>query len=458
MKNIYLLLSLLLYVSTLTAQQIQETLYLHNGSIIRGEIIEQVPNTSLKIRTADGNILVFQMSEIEKISKEEQHKDTKSGRHRGLDLTVDAGYHIATKGGKGMFSTEIGIGKRFNKNFYWGLGTGAFISTDGGDPSIPLTSDFKVYFPLKSTSVTPGGIFRIGYVFNTSKSITTGTGKKAITIEVPDNIMVQIMPGMEIPLSKRVDFNLALGYTHFIPTKGGGGSGAFSIRTGFAFHKSPIRKPKKPIRDRGVQFTVEGGKVNFTGTDEDYEYNGGDASLVITYKLNPHLSFGIGAGTDIVNTYLQDGYKSVQIRDDGMVYQNKENLEENMVIPKVFLKGQYRLTNKRLSPFASFDAGMRFYDEFTSDEALDEPSHTSIYIAPAIGLSLRTTNNSYLELKAGYTLAPSIAGRKGETEYNISNFHFTQISSCKPYKMSAPFISLGFTHTFGWGAKWGKRQ
>lgn len=62
---------------------------------------------------------------------------------------MDAGYHIATKGGKGMFSTEIGIGKRFNKNFYWGLGTGAFISTDGGDPSIPLTSDFKVYFPSK---------------------------------------------------------------------------------------------------------------------------------------------------------------------------------------------------------------------------------------------------------------------------------------------------------------------
>jgi hypothetical protein len=43
--------------------------YLRNGSVIRGEIIEQVPNRSIKIETTDGNIFVFQMVEIENISK-----------------------------------------------------------------------------------------------------------------------------------------------------------------------------------------------------------------------------------------------------------------------------------------------------------------------------------------------------------------------------------------------------
>ena len=95
--------------------------------------------------------------------------------------------------------------------------------------------------------------------------------------------MIQIMPTLEIPLSKRVDFNLGVGYTHFVPTKGSGSSGAFSMRTGFSFHKSPIRKPKKPTRDRGMQVTLEGGKVNF-GSDE---YDGGTGALVFTYTLSP---------------------------------------------------------------------------------------------------------------------------------------------------------------------------
>ncbi|PCJ65495.1 MAG: hypothetical protein COA58_08785 [Bacteroidetes bacterium] len=47
-----------------------DVLYLKNGSIIRGQIIEQVPNKSLKIQTAGGSIFVYKMEEVEKIIKE----------------------------------------------------------------------------------------------------------------------------------------------------------------------------------------------------------------------------------------------------------------------------------------------------------------------------------------------------------------------------------------------------
>lgn len=47
-----------------------DIIYLKNGSIIRGLIIEQIPNTSIKIQTKDGNIFNFKIDEIEKISKE----------------------------------------------------------------------------------------------------------------------------------------------------------------------------------------------------------------------------------------------------------------------------------------------------------------------------------------------------------------------------------------------------
>jgi hypothetical protein len=47
-----------------------DVVYLKNGSIIRGTIIEQVPGVSLKIETSDGSVFFYKMEEIEKITKE----------------------------------------------------------------------------------------------------------------------------------------------------------------------------------------------------------------------------------------------------------------------------------------------------------------------------------------------------------------------------------------------------
>lgn len=461
LKKLLLLVSLFIFLcSNLFAQTKKETVYLRNGGIIKGEILEQIPDSVVKIKTADGSIFVYKMSEIEKITKEAVNPSIKEGRHRGLDFNIDAGYNIATKGGGGNVSAEIGLGKRFNKNFYWGIGSGAYIPTGDGDPSFPLTSDFKLYFPLKSTSLTPGGIVRVGYVFNTTGDITIGTGKHKTTIEVPDNIMIQIMPTLGIPLSKRVDFNLGVGYTHFIPTKGGDGGGAFSIRTGFGFHKSPIRKPKKPkkpTRDKGIQATIEGGKMNF-GSDE---YNGWTSALVFTYKMNPNISLGIGASVDIVNTSKDDALRRTIARfENGKdeMYSESDDIDEDFCTVNLFIRGLYRLTNRRLSPFVACDAGIRFYtlDDYdlyysNSDrEILGEQKEKSFFATPAIGLSLRTTNNSYLELKAGYSLTPKYS-RNGEVKHDRESEHYyynyTSKASLK-LKMSAPFVTLGFTHTF----------
>ena len=52
------------------AADLEEVVYLKNGSIIHGIIVEQVPNQSIKIQTKDGNLFVFNMDEIQKITKE----------------------------------------------------------------------------------------------------------------------------------------------------------------------------------------------------------------------------------------------------------------------------------------------------------------------------------------------------------------------------------------------------
>ena len=52
------------------AQGIEEVVYLKNGSVVRGIIVEQIPNETLRIRTQGGSEFVFQMSEVLKITKE----------------------------------------------------------------------------------------------------------------------------------------------------------------------------------------------------------------------------------------------------------------------------------------------------------------------------------------------------------------------------------------------------
>lgn len=104
MKNVYKLF-VVLFLLSLTSQTFaqptfgqnnyQDVVYLKNGSIIRGVIIEQIPSKSLKIETADKSIFVCQMDEIEKITKEEKvnNKNRESGRKRGF-IGLELGANI----------------------------------------------------------------------------------------------------------------------------------------------------------------------------------------------------------------------------------------------------------------------------------------------------------------------------------------------------------------------------
>jgi hypothetical protein len=46
------------------------TVYLKNGSIITGTVLEHIPSVQVKIQTKDGNIFVYKIDEIEKITKD----------------------------------------------------------------------------------------------------------------------------------------------------------------------------------------------------------------------------------------------------------------------------------------------------------------------------------------------------------------------------------------------------
>lgn len=67
----FLCIALTFCAAQLALSQIYiEKLYLKNGSIIRGIVVEQVIGTSVKIKTTDGSIWAFPWDEVLKIEKE----------------------------------------------------------------------------------------------------------------------------------------------------------------------------------------------------------------------------------------------------------------------------------------------------------------------------------------------------------------------------------------------------
>ncbi|MCX6245864.1 MAG: hypothetical protein NTU98_14305 [Bacteroidetes bacterium] len=65
----FIILALLLPLHSKCQAYDEDVIHLKNGSVVRGIIIEQIPEQSVKIQTADKSVLVFKMDEIEKIDK-----------------------------------------------------------------------------------------------------------------------------------------------------------------------------------------------------------------------------------------------------------------------------------------------------------------------------------------------------------------------------------------------------
>ena len=395
-----------------------------------------------------------------------QENNTKTysidGKHRGLDFSIGAGYNAGVGDSKGstFLPLEFGLGKQFHPNLYVGMRSGAWVAiSDKASAQIPIMSDFKVMFPgATEGKLKPIINARLGYLLNIEgdKEIKANDGMGgtiSTTIKSCDMIVMEIMPGIQIPLSKTTDFILSAGYTHGFATKSGGGSGGyFSVKTAFNFHKRDTKKAKAlrekvDTRDKGLQLTIEGELNN-------RERTGGGCNLVLTYKINPHISVGLGGGYHAFSPFNKDG-EDIQYANKYSYYDS--SLSETQYAYKgspemytFFVRGNYRLLDKRLSPIGTIDLGMRKYkwnDEYEPygyelKEYLKAPG-SSFFVAPAIGASLRTTKNSYLELKVGYNIASNLKAQKyGDFEKDV-------YYSTKSKSMSYGFISIGFTHTFG---------
>ena len=180
MRKLLLVLTLLLSISTyVAAQNYTEVVYLKNGSIIKGVIIEQVPNVSLKIKTGDGSLIICQMSDVTKITKEERYT-----RDYRKDTNDRKAARNTLKGYKGFvdFAYIGGGGVAFN--YY----------TDADLYAAPIYANFRANFINKK--VTPFADVKAGYAVGDIEgayaSIGVGVrfslkGKKALNLALMYN-------------------------------------------------------------------------------------------------------------------------------------------------------------------------------------------------------------------------------------------------------------------------------
>ena len=251
MKKILTTIATLLLLTT--AAYAQEVIYLRDGTVVEGSVMEQQNDEIVKIRMRNGGILLYHMSEVECIIKDNADAGHSDGggkmrmKHKGLDFNLDLGYNVATAWDDcDKMSLHLGLGKRFTQHFYWGVGTGfMMLVADLTSPVIPVTSDFRLYFPIRNKSVAPGGLIRLGYGFNTERDTVIKMEQYKQTIKAPNYLMLQIMPTIVIAHEGKSEFVAGVGYTHMIATVGKKGRGMVSLSVGFN-----IGKPMTYYRSR----------------------------------------------------------------------------------------------------------------------------------------------------------------------------------------------------------------
>lgn len=233
-KFLALLLVALITTVSYGQSNYQDVVYLKNGNIIRGVIIEQVPNKSIKIETADRNVFVYQIDEIEKLTKEPiQRKSggsvSNSGLQSGYKGIVELGYQIGT-GDYGMDRLKINIinGYQLNPYFSLGFGIGLRYYFDAEAAVTPVFADFKANFI--DNKISPYLSLGVGYSFDATNDFE-GVG-----------FLLNPVVGVSFKVSDKSAMNVGLGYElqkmdfyYYYGESSSENSGAISINVGISF-------------------------------------------------------------------------------------------------------------------------------------------------------------------------------------------------------------------------------
>ncbi|MFC2117900.1 hypothetical protein ACFLSY_04580 [Bacteroidota bacterium] len=182
-----------------------DIVYLKDGSIIRGNIIEYITDGHVKIETIDNNIWVFKHNKIDKVVFKTLNKNKgtfiqKTGYYNLTDMGVLIGTGNNEK--TAPFSINMINAYRFSPHFSAGLGAGVeFFST----PVIPLFIDARYEF--YDGEFSPFVYLNGGYSFQVGENYDyyTDTNSKG-------GLMAGSGIGIRISLNNKSHLVVSMGY------------------------------------------------------------------------------------------------------------------------------------------------------------------------------------------------------------------------------------------------------
>lgn len=145
MKRLVTITAMMLLIATFGfTMAAQDVLYLKNGSVIKGTLLEQTPDKDLKFQTFDGSIYVYPMTDVERITKETAQgsstilsaatealtPDLRPTKGVRFGLDVDPFCYGVSKAAEHtwLFMLGLNCGYQFNKYVYVGGGFAPMVS------------------------------------------------------------------------------------------------------------------------------------------------------------------------------------------------------------------------------------------------------------------------------------------------------------------------------------------
>lgn len=345
-------------------------------------------------------------------------KNSSQKLYNGIEASLNPLLAIGLgEGSSTSFLVDAGFGRRFNNNFYWGMNIGGHF---GSFSALTFGTTARAYFPLNSAL----DVFIDVYAGPYTDFDNFG-------------LMVRLMPGVQIPLSRNIDFRFSAGYMgEFVNSRS---ANLLAIGASFAFHNATRNQVggDSPVDETAVAKPAKPEKPTFeSGLQLNYEVSGYPLGFGIGagYKFNKHLTAGVG-----ISGYFDDWdvYSHMGFYSYYWGYENKGAIVFEELF-RFYARGTYRLTDNTFSPMARVDFGIKKVNHHLEEESDRTGIHTP-FIAPSIGLSWRVTNNSYVELMCGMDMAflGDVAADIGPYDYESDGSVF----------MKHFFATVGFSHT-----------
>jgi len=211
----------------------EDVIYLKDSSVVRGVIIEQVPNQTVKIQTNQLNVYVYRIDDILKITKEKiqeppkerkfnfKIESAKDGNIKKSGYTniseINLGFvvgsspmdDLALDGAFGDITRNFSIGIQtvngYQFNPYFNLGAGVGLQFHSIMLMVPLFADMR--FTLMPTRFAPYISFAAGY----SLTPLDIFGFKEVGDDNKGGILLSPAVGVKFFVKPRLAMNLGLG-------------------------------------------------------------------------------------------------------------------------------------------------------------------------------------------------------------------------------------------------------